>query len=153
MSERFIDSLQVHVRAGKGGNGAVHFDSRKYEAFGGPDGGDGGDGGSVVLVGDKNVDNLRNLEYAKLEAEHGVDGAGGLKKGSDARDFEIRVPLGTIAYEARTGAELGQVRETGEKLIIAQGGRGGKGNPKFATGSRRTPKIAKSGEQGISTSC
>ena len=87
MPERFTDNLLVSLRAGKGGDGAVHFDSRKYEAFGGPDGGDGGHGGSIYLVGDKNVDNLQALEYMDLSAADGANGAGGLKKGRDADDF------------------------------------------------------------------
>lgn len=148
MPEVFKDNLRVTVRAGKGGDGSVHFDSRKYEAFGGPDGGDGGLGGSVVIVGDKNTDNLQPLEYADLSAQAGGDGAGGLKKGRDAADLDIRVPVGTLAYESRTGAEIGFVQATGERLVVARGGKGGKGNPKYATGSRRTPRIAQSGEPG-----
>ncbi|MCB1218507.1 hypothetical protein KDL44_14070 [bacterium] len=148
MAERFTDSLTVRVRAGKGGDGAVHFDSRKYEAFGGPDGGDGGNGGSIYLVGSKNSDNLAALEYADLSAQNGVHGAGGLKKGSDASDFEITVPLGTLAYDSRTGVEIGHVTSSESRLLVAQGGKGGRGNPKYATGSRRTPRIAQDGEAG-----
>ena len=140
--------MQITIQAGKGGDGAVHFDSRKYEAFGGPDGGDGGDGGNVVLTGEKNFDNMAALQYMEFRAQDGGDGAGGLKKGSDASHLPVRVPLGTIAYDARTGMELGFVRETGEELIIARAGRGGRGNPKYATGSRRTPRVAQSGEAG-----
>ncbi|MCB1185621.1 hypothetical protein KDL29_00510 [bacterium] len=148
MPERFTDNLLVSLRAGKGGDGAVHFDSRKYEAFGGPDGGDGGHGGSIYLVGDKNIDNLQALEYMDLSASDGANGAGGLKKGRDADDFEIRVPIGTLAYESRTGAEIGHVTNGDARLLVAQGGKGGKGNPKYATGSRRTPRIAQDGEEG-----
>jgi hypothetical protein len=150
MPENFVDSLQISIHAGKGGDGAVHFDSRKYEAFGGPDGGDGGNGGSVVLVGEKNYDNLASLQYMKFRAADGGNGAGGLKSGSDAGDLAIRVPPGTLAYDARTGMELGYVLATGDEYILARGGKGGRGNPKYATGSRRTPRIAQSGEEGVS---
>lgn len=149
MPESFVDSLQISIQAGKGGNGAVHFDSRKFEAFGGPDGGDGGNGGSVILTGEKNFDNLASLQYMKFRAADGGHGAGGLKSGSDASDMAIRVPPGTIAYDARTGTELGYVLATGDEYILAKGGKGGRGNPKYATGSRRTPKIAQSGEDGV----
>jgi hypothetical protein len=126
----------------------VHFARRKYQPFGGPDGGDGGQGGDVLLVGNRAVDSLGALRYAKLDAADGRPGQGNLKAGANAPSLEISVPPGTLASDVATGRELGAVKSTADRLILARGGKGGKGNPHFATAQNRVPKRSQPGEPG-----
>jgi hypothetical protein len=144
----FLDRIRLTFRAGKGGDGCVHFARIKYNPFAGPDGGDGGDGGSVVLVADRNVDTLYQLKTANTTARSGAPGEGNLKIGLTAPDLEIRVPVGTVVTDAETDEDLAEMTFGGQRYTIASGGSGGKGNPKYATGRRRTPKLAEPGEPG-----
>ncbi len=148
-----VDELQIECIGGKGGNGSVHFARRKYQPFGGPDGGDGGDGGSVMLLGRRDTDSLYELRahvrrYGPFVAEPGKPGAENLMIGAHGRDNDVPVPLGTLAFESDTGREIGHIRASGERLTAAKGGRGGRGNPKFATGQLRAPKHAEEGRPG-----
>jgi len=144
----FLDELPVSVRGCRGGDGCVHFARRKYEPFGGPDGGDGGLGGDVVLIGSRNVDSLDHLRNVRLIGGGGGAGAGKLQHGARGADFELQVPPGTIAYAVPAAGERGFVAGSVERLVLAKGGRGGKGNPHFATGGRRAPKQAEAGREG-----
>ena len=146
---KFIDYVTITVRSGKGGAGAVAFRREKYEPRGGPAGGDGGDGGSVVMVGDPHLYTLLDLRYNRHHfAEKGQQGSGGNKKGRDGADIVLRVPLGTIARETESGRQIGEVLHPGERVVLARGGRGGKGNTFFKGPTRQTPRFAQPGEAG-----
>lgn len=145
----FIDETTVRVEAGDGGDGAIAFRREKFVPFGGPAGGDGGRGGDVVLVGDGGLGTLHDLQHVPvLRAERGADGGGRDRYGRAGRDKEVRVPLGTSLHDAATGEKLGEVTLHGQRLVIAAGGRGGRGNKHFATPSDRAPRKAEPGEPG-----
>jgi hypothetical protein len=144
----FLDDLKLHVQAGKGGDGAVHFARIKFQPFAGPDGGDGGKGGSVALVADRNLDSLWHLRTATTTAKNGAPGAENQKIGVSAPDLELKVPVGTVVIDQASGDELGSLTAGQQRLVVALGGDGGKGNPKYATGRRRTPRIAEPGAAG-----
>lgn len=145
----FLDEAAIHVQAGRGGNGCMAFRREKYVPRGGPSGGDGGDGGSVDLVGRTNRNTLYHLRFASLyAAERGRHGEGSNMKGRSGDDLEIAVPLGTVVYDAESGERLGEVLADGERLRIARGGRGGRGNARFATPTNQAPRRADPGEEG-----
>ncbi len=149
MKEQFVDQVKIYVRAGKGGDGLVHFRREKFVPRGGPDGGDGGDGGSVYLVGDRNLWHLLDLRYQRQYiAEDGKPGKPKKMHGRRGKDVFIRVPLGTVAYDAETGELIGEILEHGQKLLIARGGKGGRGNARFATPENRAPRYAERGKPG-----
>lgn len=148
---QFIDKSKIFVKAGDGGNGKSSFRREKYVPKGGPDGGDGGKGGDVVLLVDENVNTLLNFRYnKKYTAANG--GAGDVKKqfGRGAEDCIIKVPAGTVVKDAETGRILADLVEVGQRAIVAKGGRGGRGNAKFKSSSRRAPTFAELGEPGES---
>jgi GTP-binding protein len=146
---RFVDELTISAIAGNGGNGAVAFRREKYVPFGGPSGGDGGRGGDVVLVGDEGLGTLLDLTYQRrIEAERGENGANKDMNGSAGRDREVRVPVGTQVFDADTGEALGDLTEHRQRMIVARGGRGGRGNIHFATPIDRAPRKAEPGEKG-----
>ncbi len=142
----FIDQVTIYVRSGKGGDGAVHFRREKYVPRGGPDGGDGGKGGDVIL---EVVPTLNTLSFFRHQTKfHAQDGANGAKQkmfGKSGQDLILSVPPGTIVYDADSGELLADLVETGEQVIVAHGGRGGRGNPHFANSVNQTPKIAEKG--------
>ena len=145
----FIDEARVHVHAGRGGNGCVAFRREKYVPRGGPAGGNGGSGGSVVFVGDSAVNTLYYFRHARhLRAERGRHGEGSNRTGRSGKDARVRVPLGTIVRAADDGTALGEVLEQGEQLVVAKGGRGGRGNAGFATATRQAPDFAVEGRDG-----
>ncbi|MBW8876158.1 MAG: GTPase ObgE [Acidobacteria bacterium] len=145
----FLDEAAIHVQAGRGGNGCMAFRREKFVPRGGPSGGDGGDGGSVYLVGNTNRNTLYHLRFASLyAAERGRHGEGSNKTGRAGDDLEVSVPLGTVVYDAETGERLGEVLTDGERLRIATGGRGGKGNARFATATNQAPRRADPGTEG-----
>ena len=130
---KFVDEAPISVEAGKGGNGALSFRKEKFIAKGGPDGGDGGGGGSVWLRADTNLATLLDYRYrAAWRAERGVHGKGKKMTGATAPDLELPVPPGTEARDAETGALIGEVLREGDRLLLARGGRGGRGNARFA---------------------
>lgn len=147
----WLDEITISARGGKGGDGAVHFARRKFEPFAGPDGGDGGKGGDVVLVGSRDIDTLYHLRTALTQAQPGAPGGPNRMIGINGADCEVAVPLGTIAYNAQTSFEHGVVTAGGMRLVVARGGKGGKGNPHYATGRRRTPKLCENGWDGDSS--
>ena len=144
---KFVDEVHVRAIAGDGGNGAVAFRREKFVPFGGPAGGDGGRGGDVVLEGDEGLSTLLDLSYSKrIEADRGKDGAGKDMYGRGGEDQVVRVPVGTQVFEG--SALLGDITAHGQRLVVARGGRGGRGNIHFATPVDRAPRRAEPGEPG-----
>lgn len=145
----FIDYAEIEVKAGDGGNGAVAFRREKYVPKGGPSGGNGGNGGSVYLIADENLSTLLDFRYKrKYIAGKGQPGGSSLKDGKNGDDVIIKVPVGTIVKNAETGTILFDLTKNGQKVLIAKGGKGGKGNSNFATPTRRTPRFAEPGKPG-----
>lgn len=146
-----IDEAKIHVRSGKGGDGVVHFHREKYVNRGGPDGGDGGRGGDVILVASRHLNTLypfsRKQRYA---AADGKPGGPARRSGATARNLRIEVPLGTIVRDADTGALIADLIEDGQEIVVAKGGRGGRGNARFATSTNQAPRMAEKGEPGES---
>lgn len=148
MEIMFIDKAKIKIKAGNGGNGAVSFRREKYVAAGGPDGGDGGRGGNIVFKVDDNLATLTDFRYKrKYTAPNGEPGSGGRKNGRSGEDLVILVPRGTIIREVESGAVMADM-STDEPFIAAKGGRGGWGNPHFATPTRQVPRFAKEGTPG-----
>ena len=148
---QFIDRGKIFVKAGDGGNGKSSFRREKFVPKGGPDGGDGGKGGDIVLEVDENVNTLLNFRFnRKFTADNG--GAGDVKKqfGRGGEDCVIKVPQGTLVKDAQTGEVLADLTQLGQRAIVAKGGRGGRGNAKFKSSSRRAPTFAEFGEPGES---
>ncbi|MGB3545072.1 GTPase ObgE [Rubrivirga sp.] len=146
---KFVDYVTVTVRSGRGGAGSVHFRREKYEPNGGPDGGDGGAGGSVLLEGDSQLYTLLDLRYNRHHfAKAGEPGAGAGKSGKAGVDIVLRVPLGTIAKDGESGEILGEIVEDGDRIVLAQGGRGGQGNTHFKSSTNQAPRYAQPGEAG-----
>ncbi len=145
----FVDSVKVKVIAGDGGNGIVSFRREKFVPKGGPDGGDGGNGGSIYFVADRNVDHLIALRYKPIiKAKRGAHGQGKKKRGRDGEDVYIKVPVGTIVKELETGKIVADLKEHGQKFLAAKGGRGGRGNARFATPTRQAPDFSEHGKKG-----
>jgi len=145
----FIDESVLRVHGGRGGNGCVAFRREKYVPRGGPSGGDGGDGGSVALVGDGRLNTLYHLRFrSSYDAERGRHGEGSKRSGRGGADLEVPVPLGTEVRDADTGEHLGEIVEEGQRLTVAAGGRGGRGNARFATPTNRAPRRADPGREG-----
>jgi GTP-binding protein len=148
----FIDEAIIEAVAGDGGNGRVSFRREKYVPRGGPDGGNGGRGGDVVLVAERNLATLRDQRYQReFRAGRGEDGGTNQRSGANGADALVRVPVGTIVYDAAApvGAEpLCDLTENGQRFVPAKGGRGGFGNVRFATASRQTPEFANPGLPG-----
>lgn len=146
---KFVDYVTISVRSGKGGAGASSFRRAKYEPMGGPDGGDGGQGGSVILEADANLYTLLDLRYNRHHfAASGLPGQKAQKTGKSADDIVIRVPTGTIARDTSTDELLGELMHDGDRLVLAQGGRGGLGNVHFKSATRQAPQYAQPGEPG-----
>ncbi len=144
----FVDIAKIKIKAGNGGNGAVSFRREKYVAAGGPDGGDGGKGGNIVFKVDDNLATLADFRYKrKYTASNGENGSGGRKNGRGGEDLIIKVPRGTIIREVESGAIMADMSDM-EEFIAAKGGRGGWGNPHFATPTRQVPRFAKNGTPG-----
>jgi GTP-binding protein len=146
---KFVDSCEVKVLAGAGGNGCVAFRREKYVPHGGPAGGDGGKGGDVVFVGDEGKTTLFDVALThRLAAERGEHGRGKDQYGKAGADLVVRVPVGTQGFEVATGAPLFDVDAADKRVVVARGGRGGRGNIHFATPYDRAPRRAEPGEPG-----
>src|SRR2546425_3889984 len=146
---KFIDEVLIRVEAGDGGNGCMSFRREKYVPRGGPSGGDGGDGGSVILTVDRGLSTLLDLTYPQtLRAGRGEHGRGKEQHGKSGPDLVLRVPAGTLVYDADGGELLGDLRAAGEELVVARGGRGGRGNVHFATPTNQAPRRAEPGTPG-----
>lgn len=145
----FIDEVEIVVASGKGGDGVVHFRREKYVPRGGPDGGDGGKGGDVILQVNPRLNTLSSFRYQqKFQADNGSQGGGSNRSGKSAGALLIPVPPGTIVYNAETGAVLGDLVEEGQQLQVCQGGRGGRGNARYATSRNQAPRMAEKGAPG-----
>jgi GTP-binding protein len=146
---QFVDEVKISLKAGDGGNGMVTFRKEKFIPRGGPSGGDGGHGGSIVLKADARLNTLVDFRYKKdYKARKGEDGGSSNKTGKDGRSLELKVPVGTIAYDVDTGAVLADLVNDGQTAILAEGGRGGRGNAAFTTSTQQTPRFAERGEPG-----
>jgi len=145
----FFDEAIIHVRAGNGGNGCVSFRREKYVPFGGPNGGNGGAGGDVYIVADRHLNTLVQFKKRRhFRAESGAHGQGKDMQGKRGKDLFIRVPPGTVVRDAKTGELLADLVQDGQKVLVAHGGRGGRGNAAFASSTNQAPRIAEKGEPG-----
>jgi GTP-binding protein len=145
----FVDQTKIEVQAGKGGDGMVSFRHEKYVPLGGPSGGDGGRGGSIIFVADTGLRTLMDFRFRrKFKGENGENGRIKAQYGKAAKDLRLKVPVGTIVYDDQTGQELGDLVKAGQELVVARGGRGGRGNIHFATSTNTAPEIAENGEPG-----
>lgn len=143
----FLDEAIIHVRSGSGGNGVVHFRREKYVPFGGPDGGDGGKGADIYLEVKPTLNTLSAFRHQmRFAAPNGGNGAKQNMTGKSGEDLVIQVPPGTIVYDALSGETLGDLTSPGQTLLVAKGGRGGRGNSRFATARNQAPRIAEKGE-------
>lgn len=145
----FYDYAKVNVKAGDGGNGIVAFRREKYVPKGGPAGGDGGKGGSIILRADEGLRTLIDFRYqTHYKGKRGDHGSGAKQHGRSADDIVLRVPVGTVVRDADTKKLLGDLRHHGQEIVVAQGGRGGRGNARFVSSSHRAPAFAENGEKG-----
>jgi GTP-binding protein len=146
----FIDEAKIHVAGGGGGNGCVAFRREKYVPRGGPSGGDGGRGGDVTLESSEHLNTLLKFQYVReFRADRGRHGEGSNRHGRDGEDLVVTVPVGTVVYDAVAGEKLCDFEAAGQRFLAAQGGRGGKGNARFATSSHQAPRKAEPGAAGV----
>jgi len=146
---KFVDESIIRVEAGKGGNGCLSFRREKFVPRGGPDGGDGGDGGSVWLEGDAGLNTLADFRHVRdYRAEHGKGGSGRKMAGRAGKDLVIKVPLGTVVTDLGTNEIIGEVTGDGERLLVAQGGKGGLGNIHFKSSTNQAPRKTIPGAPG-----
>ena len=145
----FTDYTKIIIKAGDGGNGAATFRREKYVAAGGPDGGDGGNGGSIYFQVDKDKNTLIDFRYnKKFKATNGQNGSGNHCNGKYGEDLYIKVPIGTVIKDVKTGKVVADLSEENQTELVLQGGRGGKGNSHFATSTRQAPRFSQDGEKG-----
>lgn len=149
--EKVIDRAEIYIRAGDGGDGAISFRREKFVPYGGPDGGDGGQGGSVYVVADPNLSTLAQFRYRKhFKAGRGGNGAKNKRHGKKGEDLILSVPVGTIIHRKGNGEQalVTDLSQAGQQALVAQGGRGGGGNTRFATSTNQAPRIAQKGQPG-----
>lgn len=145
----FVDKAKIFVKAGNGGNGSVSFRREKYVPAGGPDGGDGGRGGSIIIEADGALRTLMDFKYkTKYSAPSGEDGSKKRRAGKNGEDLLLKVPEGTIIRDEKTGLVIADLKNSGDRIVVAKGGFGGKGNQHFANAVRQAPAFAKSGTDG-----
>ncbi len=145
----FIDFAEIEIRAGDGGHGCVSFRREKYIAKGGPNGGDGGRGGDVIFRADGNLTTLLDFKYQRLyKAQKGRPGEGSLKAGKSGESVTVRVPTGTVLINAETEQVIADLDEDGKEIVVARGGRGGRGNNHFKSSTNQTPRQAEDGRPG-----
>ncbi|RCK77736.1 MAG: GTP-binding protein Obg [Ignavibacteriae bacterium] len=145
----FIDFATIFVKAGRGGNGMVSFRREKYVPKGGPDGGNGGDGGNVIIKANKQLNTLLDFRYKKhYKAGNGENGKSSNKYGKKGEDIIINVPVGTVVRDIDTGNVLADLVQDKQEVIIARGGKGGRGNAEFATPTNQAPRFAEQGKEG-----
>jgi GTP-binding protein len=147
----FIDQAKILVIAGNGGHGVVSFRREKYVPKGGPDGGDGGNGGDVIVQTDSNLHTLLDFRYrTRFKAESGKHGQGAKKTGRNGQDLIIQVPKGTLIKDEETEEILADLVDDNQRVVVAKGGKGGRGNARFATPTNQTPRNAEPGDEGQS---
>jgi GTP-binding protein len=145
----FLDEVRIFVVSGRGGDGIVHFRREKYVPRGGPDGGDGGRGGDVILEASQHLSTLSKFSHQRqFKAQAGASGGGSKKTGANGEDVLIPVPCGTLVFEDESGALLGDLVDHGQRITVCEGGRGGRGNARFATSRNQAPRMAEHGEPG-----
>ncbi|HEX4683321.1 MAG TPA: GTPase ObgE [Gemmatimonadaceae bacterium] len=145
----FIDRVVVNVKAGDGGSGIVSFRREKFVPMGGPDGGEGGRGGDVIVIGDSNLSTLLDYTYRdSWTAPAGDHGSGNNKSGRSGSDVVLPVPIGTVIRDLESPELIGEVLEDGQRIVVARGGRGGKGNSFFVTATHQSPREYQPGEDG-----
>ena len=145
----FYDQAKIYVKGGDGGAGAVAFRREKYVPEGGPSGGDGGRGGKIIFVADEGLRTLVDFRYKRhYKAERGEHGQGKNMHGKSGEDMYLRIPVGTVVKDADTGEILADLIEHGQKVIVANGGRGGRGNARFMSNTNKAPTVAENGEPG-----
>jgi GTP-binding protein len=145
----FIDQVKIYVKGGDGGNGCVSFRREKYVPRGGPNGGDGGNGGDVILKASPHLSTLLDLRYQQQYiAQRGAHGQGKDRHGKNSPDIVVPVPIGTLIREAESNEILADLVEDGQTITVARGGRGGRGNARFATSTRQAPMFAEEGAKG-----
>jgi GTP-binding protein len=146
---QFVDEVKIHAKAGDGGRGCLSFRREKFIPLGGPDGGDGGDGGDVVFQVDEGLGTLLDLRYkVHYTAERGSHGMGKNRHGKNGADLLVRVPPGVLVFDQETGELLADLKERGQGFVAARGGRGGRGNARFATSTNRAPRHVQPGLPG-----
>jgi GTP-binding protein len=147
---KFVDEVAIWIRSGKGGDGAVAFLREKYRAFGGPSGGDGGKGGDVIIVADPQLGTLLDFRFHQHHrAEHGENGRGRDQYGHGGADLKIRVPVGTLVIDDESEESIADLTHAGEEVVVAKGGKGGRGNIHFATSTNQAPRQAEKGEPAV----
>ena len=145
----FIDEAKIVVLSGRGGNGCLSFRREKFVPKGGPDGGNGGKGGSVIIRANKQLSTLMDYRYQRTyRAEHGAHGQGSNKTGRNGKDIVLFVPCGTLLKDDETGAILSDLVNDGDEVIVAKGGKGGRGNGEFATSTNQAPRKTENGQPG-----
>jgi len=148
---KFLDQAKIYVKAGDGGSGSASFRREKFVEFGGPDGGDGGSGGSIVFVADRNLNTLIDFRYQQhFKAEKGQDGKGKKKTGKSGKDSILKIPMGTQIFEEDNNTLIDDLTKSGQKIIIANGGKGGLGNVRFKSSTNRAPRKKTDGSKGES---
>ena len=148
---KFLDQAKIYVKAGDGGSGSASFRREKFVEFGGPDGGDGGSGGSIVFVAERNLNTLIDFRYQQhFKAEKGQDGKGKKKTGKSGKDLILKVPMGTQIFEEDNNTLVEDLTKSGQKIIIANGGKGGLGNVRFKSSIYRSPRKKTDGNKGES---
>jgi len=145
----FVDEAEIEVKAGDGGDGVVSLRREKYVPRGGPDGGSGGHGGDVIVAADAHLRTLADFAHRRhYRAQDGGRGGPKRHRGKDGADAEIRLPVGTVVRDADDRRVIADLVQAGQRVVVSRGGRGGRGNAKFASPTRRTPRFAENGEPG-----
>jgi GTPase len=148
---KFLDQAKIFINAGKGGSGSAGFRREKFIEYGGPDGGDGGDGGSVILIAEENLNTLIDFRFKQhFKAERGQDGMGKKKTGKNGKDLILKVPIGTQVFEEDNNTLIEDLKNPGQKIVIAKGGRKGLGNVRFKSSTNRAPRKKTDGADGES---
>ncbi|SNZ10115.1 GTP-binding protein [Persephonella hydrogeniphila] len=146
---KFVDKAKVYVKAGDGGNGCVAFRREKFVPMGGPSGGNGGKGGDVIFEADSSVKTLLDFKHKRhFKAEKGQSGSGSNKHGKSGKDLIIKVPVGTVIKDSQSGEIIADLVSPGQRVIVAKGGKGGRGNAAFKTSTKQAPDYAEEGESG-----
>ena len=148
---KFLDQAKIYIKAGSGGSGSASFRREKFIEYGGPDGGDGGSGGSVIFISDKNLNTLIDFRYKQhFKAERGQDGKGKKQTGKSGKDLILKVPVGTQIFEEDNNTLIEDLTKSEQKIIIANGGKGGLGNVRFKSSVNRAPRKKTEGSKGES---
>ena len=147
----FIDHSIIELFAGKGGAGSKSFRREKYVSKGGPDGGDGGRGGNIIVIGDNNLNTLKDIRYSKIyKAKNGTPGSSSKKTGKNGEDVIIRIPIGTLIKNISSGEIVADIIENNQKYIVCKGGKGGLGNVHYKSSTQQSPRYAQKGIEGES---